>query len=86
MIKFRKNDNWGTYSTTLDGYGSVDRKIEEAAKFIQRENRDWDIDIIDISLRNIFTPETSSAYGEERTYITIMYAKIEKIETKRKEI
>lgn len=70
MVFYRKNENWGTHSFSREpnfGKLDIDKAIKEEAQKIQKKHPNFNIDIIDVEIRNI-------RYGIEATYVTIFYA------------
>ena len=72
MIKYRKNEKWGTYSFKCD-FNGIDDEIEEASEEIQSQNEDYDIDIVDISIRTTETIDRDFDV-QQKHFVTIMYA------------
>jgi len=85
MVLYRKNENWGTKSGTYSNTDSVDQSIQNLINRIpEANNENVDIDIIDISVRDAYIPETSISYAKNLVNITIMYAIIPKTTKKQK--
>jgi len=85
MVLYRKNENWGTKSGTYSNKHSVDQNIKALIDEIPEVNdENVDIDIIDISVRDAYIPETSTSYAKNQTKITIMYAIVPKTPKKQK--
>jgi len=76
MIKYRKNEKWGTYSFKCD-FNYMDDEIQEASKEIQTQNSNYDIDIMDISIRSTETIDKEYDVSQKH-FVTIIYALISK--------
>jgi len=88
MVRYRKNKNWGTVSGSYNSNKSRDTQIQSLINNIPEiEDENTDIDIIDISIREVHIPDTSVNYSKNIVYITIMYAIVSKeIEKKKVQI
>jgi len=76
MIKYRKNEKWGTYSFRCS-FNYIDDEILEVSKEIQSQNENYDIDIVDISIRSTETIDKEYS-TDQKHFITIIYALISK--------
>lgn len=85
MIKYRKNEKWGTHSFEVSDSSYIDEMIKSETDRIQNKNISYIVDIVDISIRSTNTPETKYHDKRENHYITIMYALIDE-KKERKEI
>ena len=74
MIKYRKNERWGTYSFKCD-FNYIDDVIQEASEEIQSQNSNYDIDIVDISIRSTETIDKDYDVSQKH-FVTIIYALI----------
>jgi len=76
MIKYRKNSNWKTATSSASENRDIDEKIQIMINKIFIPENSY-IDIIDISIRSTNIPETKYSISKEKHYITIFYAIIE---------